>query len=107
MNNDIIKHLIDETMLYDFPFMASEKKKREIIAKKKLHIETVYRQVASDQFPTQDIIAQIWNESVNHADESFSSLPQKMKINGFYLQELMHYYSKRLGYLLMSKDEEE
>ncbi|MDO4775461.1 MAG: hypothetical protein Q4A10_06575 [Aerococcaceae bacterium] len=105
--NKLIEQLINETMGYDFPFMASENKKKEIISEKKLHIETEFRQILADSFPDQEILDRIWNEAVMHADESFSSLSPKLKLNGFYLQELMHCYSEKLGAVYVPNKEEE
>ncbi len=39
---------------------------------------------------------EIWNEAVEYADEQFKSLDPKYKINGFYLQELLHYYAQKI-----------
>lgn len=105
--NTIIEQLINETVFYDFPFMASENKKKEIILEKKLHIETIFGKVYVERFPKQDVLNEIWDEAVKQADESFPSLSPKMKINGFYLQELMHYYSGKLYMICESKNNEE
>ena len=44
---------------------------------------------------------------MEHVNQSFESLPPNVKINGFYLQELMHFYSERLGKIILSRIEED
>ena len=46
----------------------------------------------------------IWEESVKYVEEQFKSLPRNKRLNGFYLQELMHYYTEQLGNNIMNND---
>ena len=101
-----INNIIEETTTYDFPFLANEKRKAEIIEELKQHIEKQFQQLILEKCLPDSVLSQAWNESVDHADQSFESLPEKVKINGFYLQELMHFYAERLGEIVLSKTKE-
>lgn len=92
-----IKRIIEVTAQFDFPFLASQDKKKEIIEEKKLCIEEELRRLSPENYPSEDILIQLWEESVKHSDDQFKSLSNKYKLNGFYLQELIHYYAERIG----------
>ena len=102
-----INNIIEETTTYDFPFLASEKRKREIIEALKKHIEEQLEQLAPELWLPDTMLCQVWNDSMEHVNQSFESLPPNVKINGFYLQELMHFYSERLGKIILSRIEED
>lgn len=102
-----INNIIKETTSYDFPFLANDKRKNEIIEELKKHIEEQFEQLVPELWLSNTMLNQVWSESVEHANQSFESLPSKLKINGFYLQELMHFYSERLGEIILSQMEEE
>jgi hypothetical protein len=108
-NRDDILHginaIIEETTFYDFPFLANEKRKKEIIGEKKIYIEDQLKQLAPELWPLDVEVDQAWDEALDHANRSFESIPSK-KINGFYLQELMHFYSENLGQIILSQVEE-
>lgn len=101
-----INTIIDETTSYDFPFFANEERKKEIIYEKKFYIEEKLKQLAPELWPSNTTLNIVWNEALEHANKNFKSLPQKLKINGFYLQELMHFYSEKLGQIILSQVEE-
>ncbi len=101
-----INTITEETTLYDFPFLANEKRKEEIISEKKIHIEEQLKQLAPELWPSNVSLDQAWNAALEHANNCFESMPPKCKINGFYLQELMHFYSEKIGQLILSKAEE-
>lgn len=96
-----IGQIIAETKTYDFPIWSDEKGKYQIISRKKAHIENSLKQVSSGYWPDNDQIEKLWNQSIEYANNQFSSLPPNIRINGFYLQELMHYYAKQLGNFIM------
>jgi hypothetical protein len=106
-NRDDILHgvnaIIEETAFYDFPFLANEKRKKEIIDEKKFHMEEQLKQLAPELWPLDVEVDQAWNEALDHVNRSFESIPSKTKINGFYLQELMHFYSEKLGQIILSQ----
>lgn len=92
-----IDNLLMETTRFDFPFLASIEKKRAIIFEKKLYIEKKMEALVPHLFSDNERKEKIWNKSVEYADERFSFLPQNKRLNGFYLQELMHYYTEQLS----------
>ncbi len=96
-----IASINQETMSFDFPFCANQKKKGEIIAEKKSYIEEQLRRLAPEAFPADTELEQTWKEALEHTNQKFESLPLKIKINGFYLQELMNFYSEKLGQQMM------
>lgn len=105
---EIIKAEIDklliETTRFDFPFLASIEKKKSIIAEKKLYIEKKMEVLAPELLSDNERKEKIWKKSVAYAEEQFKTLPQNKRLNGFYLQELMHYYTEQLGDNIMNND---
>lgn len=91
-----VQKIIEETTHYDFPFLASREKKQKIIMEKKYYIEKQYEEISVDIVKDKVKLQEIWNEAVEYADEQFKSLDSKYKINGFYLQELLHYYAQKI-----------
>ena len=92
-----IDNILKETTQFDFPVFASEEKKKAILLEKKSYIEEEFRTIAPKLFPGEEKMGKLWKESVDYADEQFKSLSTKKRLNGFYLQELMHYYAEKLG----------
>lgn len=104
MKKDIewkIKCIIEETTQYDFPFLASQDKRKTIIMDKKKNIEEKLKRLLPDSFPSEENVNKIWAESIEYSDEQFESLAEKHKLNGFYLQELMHCYAEKIGKAIM------
>lgn len=105
---EIIKEEIDkllmETARFDFPFFASAERKKAIISEKKLYIEKKMEVFAPQLFSDNERKEKIWEESVKYVEEQFKSLPRNKRLNGFYLQELMHYYTEQLGNNIMNND---
>lgn len=50
-----------------------------------------------ESFPNEDILKKMWEESVEYSDEKFESLSEKHRLNGFYLQELIHCYAEKIS----------
>ena len=96
-----IEQLIQETTQWDFPFFASIKKKKEILTEKKGYLEEQLQQVAPELFPSKTELEKLWTEAVAWAQEPFASLPEKNRLNGFYLQELMHSYGEKIADWMM------
>lgn len=100
MKKDIEKEInciIEETTQYDFPLFATQDKKKAIIMDKKLYIEEKLKRILPDTFPNEDTVKKMWEESIEYSDEQFESLSEKHKLNGFYLQELIHCYAEKIG----------
>lgn len=91
-----IDNILKETTQFDFPFFANEEKKKEILLEKKSYIEDEIKIITPKLFPDEEKIQNIWKESIEYADEQFKFIPIKKRLNGFYLQELMHYYAEKL-----------
>lgn len=96
-----IDNLLEETSRFDFPFLANTEKKEFILKEKRTHVEKELRTIAVDQYPTDEEIESIWLESVEYADGQFESLTNSKRLNGFYLQELMHHYVEKLGEVIL------
>lgn len=92
-----IDSVLEETTQFDFPFLANQEKKKAIIEEKKLYIEERLKKIAPENFPREDTLKEVWEESVEFATEQFKSLSEKHRLNGFYLQELMHCYAEKIG----------
>lgn len=106
MENDIekeVQKIIEQTTQFDFPFMAGIDRKNQIIKDKKAYIEAQFKKISPDNYPDEDMLINLWNESVKYSDEQFESLSDRHKINGFYLQELMHCYAEKIGKLICYK----
>ena len=96
-----IQQLLQETTQWDFPFFASTEKKKKILEEKKRYLEKHLQQIKSEAFPTETKLEELWAEAVACAQEPFASLPEKNRMNGFYLQELMHSYGEKLADWIM------
>lgn len=88
--------IIEETIQFDFPFLSSQDRRREIVLEKKQYVEEKLQEVAEEIFPAEDELRKIWEESVEQTERKFSSLSSKTRLNGFYLQELLHYYAGKI-----------
>lgn len=91
-----IDNILEETTQFDFPFFASEEKKKIILLEKKFYIDEEFKAIAPELFSNEEKMKEIWKESVKYAKKQFNSLPVKKRLNGFYLQELMYNYVERL-----------
>ena len=87
---DVINRLLNETMHMDFPFLASEDTIKEAFA---------------DMYPEKLELNKLWNEALDYAGSKFDSLPVSKRLNGFYLQELMHRYVELLGNVVTENKE--
>ena len=94
---DVINRLLNETMHMDFPFLAGEDKKKRIVEDKKIYIEDTIKEKLE--------LNKLWNEALDYAGSKFDSLPVSKRLNGFYLQELMHRYVELLGNVVTENKE--
>lgn len=100
-NIKILENLLEETTKFDFPIFANKEKKQAFLLEKKLYVENKLKEIAPKSFADRE---KIWNESVEHAEKQFKSLPAEKRLNGFYLQELMHCYAEKLGNNIMENE---
>lgn len=98
-----IDAIVEETTLYDFGFLVSEERKNEMIQEKKVHVEKELKKAARELWPSDMELDQAWNEAVENTEKKFASLPPQIRINGFYLQELLHCYSKKIKEAILSR----
>ena len=96
LQKEEVERIIEETTHYDFPFLASREKKQKIIMEKKYYIEKQYEEISADLVKNKVELQEIWNEAVEYADEQFKPLSEKNRLNGFYLQEIMHCYVEKI-----------
>ena len=92
-------------MNMDFPFLAGEDKKKSIIEDKKIYIENTIKTEFKEKYPRECELNNLWNEAVDYAGSKFDSLPVSKRLNGFYLQELMHRYVELLGNVVTENKE--
>lgn len=102
-----IKNLLEETTQFDFPFLASVEKKETILNENRTYIENELRTIAKDLYPSEDVIERVWEESVEYADGQFKTLPENKRLNGFYLQEIMHRYVEVLAEIIFDREQGE
>ncbi|MBQ7973227.1 MAG: hypothetical protein IJ291_07220 [Lachnospiraceae bacterium] len=102
----VLMRMIESTITLSFPMFSNEMQKQKILNEKKEKIE----QNILDIVNTYDINIslklhknKIWDECRKKATESFDSLPEKMQLNSFYLQEVMHLYAERLSELVLNE----
>lgn len=102
---EVINRLLNETMNMDFPFLAGEDKKKRIIEDKKTYIEDTIKEAFAEMYPEKCELNNLWNEALDYAGSKFDSLAVSKKLNGFYLQELMHRYVELLGNVVTENKE--
>ena len=114
MNNHIketlelkAQEIISETMKYKFPFFSSTDEKKQIILAKKEQIDNLFDELLFqyELGSKQDLYwkKEMWNEVQANAVEKFSSLPDCVKINSFFLQELMHEYAEKKALWILNQ----
>lgn len=101
-----INEILDETTKFDVPFWMNREKKEVIIAEKKSYVEERIRTIAPEYFPDENVLKKIWFSSIEYTEQQFELLAEKYKINGFYLQELLHCYAKKIENEIMDKVKE-
>ena len=89
--------ILDGTTRLDFPFGSSKEKKKKIIVENKEYIEEHIRKICPKVFPKRDKLEKMWDEAVKYSDSQFKELSEKWRLNGFYLQELIHCYTEKIG----------
>ena len=96
-----IDELLEETEKFDFPFLASYTQKQEILEEKKEYIYDYLLEVLGEERVKEIPLEKIWKDAKEIVDPKFGMLSEKRKMNGFYLQEIMHeYVSIILEYIL-------
>lgn len=99
MDIAIIEKLLVDTQKYKFPLLASNSKKEAIIINRRNDINQIVAPLLSREVFNYDL-EQIWEKSKEKASKEFASLPNNLKLNSFYFQELMHTYVQDLASIL-------
>lgn len=105
MNTRVSKELekiLEDTTGLSFPVFANGRQKREQLDITKQETEEKIRSILSpdDSARFDSEKAGLWGEAEKFACEQFDTLPEKLKINSFYLQEVMHRYVESIFSLL-------
>lgn len=98
-----IEGTLQETTQFDFPFLAGTEEKKRILEQKRASVEQRLKAAAPEQFPCDNILEEMWKEAIGYADGQFAFLEEKSRLNGFYLQELMHCYAEKIGEHILEK----
>ena len=92
--------IVNNTTLLSFPFLAGEKRKQELIDITRQDLDTEILALIGDNNELKDkflgIKDNIWKKADAEAKKQFTTLPKKLKINSFYLQELAHNYTQMI-----------
>ena len=91
-----IESILEETTKLVFPFLASEGQKRKIIIEEKRKIDEEINEFLfsnPDKLLLTDAMREsFWQHAKELAGADFSDLPKKLRLNGFYFQQLMYNY---------------
>lgn len=97
ISKEEIENLLEETTQFDFPFLASAERKKEILLDNKKYVEKELKLIMGEYYPDNESVKAIWDEAVKYADNQFKTLPENKRLNGFYLQEVMHIYVEKMS----------
>ena len=78
--------------------------KKRIVEDKKIYMKIQIKKSICN-YPEKLELNQLWNEALDYAGSKTDSLPVSKKLNGFYLQELMHRYVELLGNVVTENKE--
>lgn len=93
-----LENLISETEKLEFPFFTGEKRKIEFMLEEKSRIDSKIDcivekyQVSADKLKAER--EKIWNNAIQISEKKFYTLPSSLKMNSFFLQEVMHEYAE-------------
>lgn len=108
MNAKIFRELekiLEGTTKLSFPVFANRNQKRERLDATKQEIEEKILFILGPDDSARFNLkkADLWEAAEKSASEQFDTLPEKLKINSFYLQEVMHTYVESVVSLLQNK----
>lgn len=97
-----LEKILEDTTKLSFPMFANSSKKKEQLDIIKQEVEekilSILSQDDSERISLQK--EELWKAAEKSACEQFDTLPEKLKINSFYLQEVMHTYVESIVSLL-------
>ena len=105
MKNEIkdeLEIILSQTTQLSFPFLANNSKKQKCLEKAKQEIEDEIFSCLEkgDRILVQENKESIWKSIEKKSEGEFESLPGKLRLNSFYLQEVMHNYVEAIISLL-------
>ena len=105
MENELrakIDSLMEYTTKLSFPMFASENKKETLLNEIRTNIDNEIAALLKDKSGFEEEKSDLWNKAQVSANKEFETLPTKLKLNSFYLQEVMHQYVELIQEYLFS-----
>lgn len=100
----VLNELLERTTKLSFSFFSKTdaKKKQVLVEKNKIDkcIEEALQKYDSE-IDIVDRREKAWEEAQKHAIKEFDNIPEKHKLNSFYLQEVMHVYVENLKRIIL------
>lgn len=92
------ENILNETKKINISALTSQSKKEEKLLEYKQRFEKELQSYMNNEEKNKFIIIkeECWKKSQEHTNDEFKSTPKKIKINAFYLQELMHTYVEHI-----------
>ena len=94
-----LKSIIKLTERVSYPFMIKKNEKEKYMLDERIRIDKLIDDSLQNYSVKVDIENEknaIWEESKEKALSEFSDLPERLKDNSFYLQEVLHNYTERI-----------
>lgn len=101
-----LEKILEDTTKLSFPMFADRDRKKKLLDAARQEIEEKVQSMLcpDDSNRLQSKMADLWEAAEKSASEQFCTLPEKLKINSFYFQEVMHTYMESI-IVLLSKEE--
>ena len=92
------ENVLNETKKINISALMSQSKKEEKLLEYKQRFEKELLLHMNEDEKNKFIIIkdESWKKSQEHTNDEFKSTPKRIKINAFYLQELMHTYVEHI-----------
>ena len=84
--------LAENATKLSFPFMANKSKKEDFLETTKQNIDQEISALLDDPSFFIGQKESLWKQACISAGSEFDTLPDKLQLNSFYLQEVMHKY---------------
>ena len=97
---DKMETILNETTKLSFPFFTGDDKKKDIMRKERIRLKSCITNLLSlynlNEIAENIEEEKIWDDAWKTSAKKFNSLPDGVKINSFFLQELMHEYVRAM-----------
>lgn len=98
--SEALDKILEKTTKLSFPFFASTQKKILFLQKTKDEFDNeILNQISFDSelfLKLKSKLSELWANAEKDAKKEFESLPEKIQLNSFYLQEVMHRYVEKI-----------